>query len=106
MFKEARDRAPTIIFFDEIDAIASKREDVSGDVEKRIVAQLMALLDGLESRGQVIVAATNIPDSVDPALRRPGRFDREISVRVPDREGRLEILRIHTQTMPLAKMSI
>ncbi len=104
VFKEARDRAPTIIFFDEIDAIASKREDVSGDVEKRIVAQLMALLDGLESRGQVIVvAATNIPDSVDPALRRPGRFDREISVRVPDREGRLEILRIHTRTMPLAK---
>jgi transitional endoplasmic reticulum ATPase len=104
VFKEARDRAPTIIFFDEIDAIASKREDVSGDVEKRIVAQLMALLDGLESRGQVIVvAATNMPDAVDPALRRPGRFDREISVRVPDREGRLEILRIHTQTMPLAK---
>jgi transitional endoplasmic reticulum ATPase len=104
VFKEARDRAPTIIFFDEIDAIAAKREDVSGDVEKRIVAQLMALMDGLESRGQVIVvAATNIPDAVDPALRRPGRFDREISVRVPDREGRLEILRIHTQTMPLAK---
>ena len=104
VFKEARDRAPTIVFFDEIDAIASKREDVSGDVEKRIVAQLMALLDGLESRGQVIVvAATNIPDSVDPALRRPGRFDREISVRVPDREGRMEILRIHTQTMPLAR---
>lgn len=103
VFKEARDRAPAIIFFDEIDAIASKREDVSGDVEKRIVAQLMALMDGLESRGQVIVvAATNIPDSVDPALRRPGRFDREISVRVPDREGRLEILQIHTQTMPLA----
>jgi transitional endoplasmic reticulum ATPase len=104
VFKEARDRAPAIIFFDEIDAIASKREDVSGDVEKRIVAQLMALMDGLESRGQVIVvAATNIPDAVDPALRRPGRFDREISVRVPDREGRLEILRIHTHTMPLAK---
>ena len=104
VFKEARDRAPTIIFFDEIDAIASKREDVSGDVEKRIVAQLMALMDGLESRGQVIVvAATNIPDSVDPALRRPGRLDREISVRVPDREGRLEILRIHTRTMPLDK---
>ena len=104
VFKEARDRAPTIIFFDEIDAIASKREDVSGDVEKRIVAQLMALMDGLESRGQVIVvAATNIPDSVDPALRRPGRFDREISVRVPDREGRLEILRIHTRSMPMAR---
>jgi transitional endoplasmic reticulum ATPase len=104
VFKEARDRAPTIIFLDEIDAIASKREDVSGDVEKRIVAQLMALMDGLESRGQVIVvAATNIPDAVDPALRRPGRFDREISVRVPDREGRLEILQIHTRTMPLAK---
>jgi transitional endoplasmic reticulum ATPase len=104
VFKEARDRAPTIIFFDEIDAIAAKREDVSGDVEKRIVAQLMALMDGLESRGQVIVvAATNIPDAVDPALRRPGRFDREISVRVPDREGRLEILQIHTRSMPLAK---
>ncbi len=104
VFKEARDRAPTIIFFDEIDAIASKREDVSGDVEKRIVAQLMALMDGLESRGQVIVvAATNIPDAVDPALRRPGRFDREISMRVPDREGRLEILQIHTRTMPLAE---
>jgi len=104
VFKEARDRAPSIIFFDEIDAIASKREDVSGDVEKRIVAQLMALMDGLESRGQVIVvAATNIPDTVDPALRRPGRFDREISVRVPDREGRLEILHIHTRTMPLAR---
>ena len=104
VFKEARDRAPTIIFFDEIDAIASKREDVSGDVEKRIVAQLMALMDGLESRGQVIVvAATNIPDAFDPPLRRPGRFDREISVRVPDREGRLEILQIHTRTMPLAK---
>jgi transitional endoplasmic reticulum ATPase len=104
VFKEARDRAPSIIFFDEIDAIASKREDVSGDVEKRIVAQLMALMDGLESRGQVIVvAATNIPDSVDPALRRPGRFDREISVRVPDREGRLEILHIHTRTMPMAR---
>lgn len=104
VFKEARDRAPTIIFFDEIDAIAAKREDVSGDVEKRIVAQLMALMDGLESRGQVIVvAATNIPDAVDPALRRPGRFDREISVRVPDRDGRLEILQIHTRTMPLAK---
>jgi transitional endoplasmic reticulum ATPase len=104
VFKEARDRAPTIIFFDEIDAIASKREDVSGDVEKRIVAQLMALMDGLESRGQVIVvAATNIPDAVDPALRRPGRFDREISVRVPDREGRLEILHIHTRTMPMAR---
>jgi transitional endoplasmic reticulum ATPase len=104
VFKEARDRAPSIVFFDEIDAIASKREDVSGDVEKRIVAQLMALMDGLESRGQVIVvAATNIPDSVDPALRRPGRFDREISVRVPDREGRLEILRIHSRTMPLAR---
>lgn len=103
VFKEARDRSPTIIFFDEIDAIAAKREDVSGDVEKRIVAQLMALMDGLESRGQVIVvAATNIPDAVDPALRRPGRFDREISVRVPDREGRLEILQIHTRTMPLA----
>jgi transitional endoplasmic reticulum ATPase len=104
VFKEARDRAPTIVFFDEIDAIASKREDVSGDVEKRIVAQLMALMDGLESRGQVIVvAATNIPDAVDPALRRPGRFDREISVRVPDRDGRLEILQIHTHSMPLAK---
>ena len=101
VFKEARDRAPTIIFFDEIDAIASKREDVSGDVEKRIVAQLMALLDGLESRGQVIVvAATNIPDSVDPALRRPGRFDREISVQVPDRETPRDFADSHPDNAP------
>ncbi|MBI3964547.1 MAG: CDC48 family AAA ATPase [Chloroflexi bacterium] len=102
VFQEARDRAPTIIFFDEVDAIAPKREDVYGEVEKRVVAQLMALMDGLESRGQVLViAATNIPDSLDPALRRPGRFDREIHVRVPDSDGRLEILRIHAGTMPL-----
>lgn len=103
LFQEARDHAPSIIFFDEIDAIAPKREDVFGEVEKRVVAQLMALMDGLESRGQVVViAATNIPDALDPALRRPGRFDREIRIRVPDRQGRLEILRIHTRDMPLA----
>jgi transitional endoplasmic reticulum ATPase len=102
LFQEARDHAPSIVFFDEIDAIAPKREDVFGEVEKRVVAQLMALMDGLESRGQVVViAATNIPDALDPALRRPGRFDREIRIRVPDKQGRLEILRIHTRDMPL-----
>ncbi|MBI4505915.1 MAG: CDC48 family AAA ATPase [Chloroflexi bacterium] len=103
LFQEARDHAPSVVFLDEIDAIAPKREDVFGEVEKRVVAQLMALMDGLESRGQVVViAATNIPDALDPALRRPGRFDREIRIRVPDRQGRLEILRIHSRDMPLA----
>ncbi|OGO05767.1 MAG: AAA family ATPase [Chloroflexi bacterium RBG_13_56_8] len=105
IFEEARRRAPAIIFIDEIDAIAPKREEMSGDrqVERRVVAQLLALMDGLESRGQVIViAATNIPNTLDPALRRPGRFDREIVIGVPDRDGRREILEIHTRGMPLA----
>ncbi len=102
IFKEAQENAPSIIFIDEIDAIAPKREDVTGEVERRIVAQLLASMDGLESRGQVIViGATNRPDALDPALRRPGRFDREIEIGVPDRNGRLEILQIHTRNMPL-----
>jgi len=105
IFEEARRHAPAIIFIDEIDAIAPKREEMSGDrqVERRVVAQLLALMDGLESRGDVIViAATNIPNTLDPALRRPGRFDREIVIGVPDRDGRREILEIHTRGMPLA----
>mgnify|MGYP001109540748 FL=1 len=102
IFKEAREKAPSIIFIDEIDAIAPKREEVFGDVEKRVVAQLLALMDGLTERGNVIViGATNRPESVDPALRRPGRFDREIEIGVPNAEGRLEILQIHTRVMPL-----
>lgn len=102
IFETARSRAPSIIFLDEIDAIAPRREEVHGEVEKRVVAQLLALMDGLESRGQVVViAATNIPNSLDPALRRPGRFDREIAISIPDRQGRLEILQIHTRGMPL-----
>jgi transitional endoplasmic reticulum ATPase len=103
-FEEAEQNAPSIIFFDEIDAIATKREETKGDVEKRVVAQLLGLMDGLKSRGKVIViAATNMPNLIDPALRRPGRFDREIEIGVPDKEGRLEILKIHTRNMPLAK---
>ncbi len=103
-FEEAEQNAPSIIFFDEIDAIATKREETRGDVEKRVVAQLLGLMDGLKSRGKVIViAATNMPNSLDIALRRPGRFDREIEIGVPDKEGRLEILKIHTRNMPLAK---
>lgn len=105
MFEEARRRAPAIIFIDEIDAIAPRREDLSGDrqVERRVVAQLLALMDGLESRGDVIViAATNLPNSLDPALRRPGRFDREITINVPDKDARREILDIHTRGMPLS----
>jgi transitional endoplasmic reticulum ATPase len=104
IFEEASRRAPAIIFIDEIDAIAPKREEMSGDrqVERRVVAQLLALMDGLESRGHVIVvAATNIPNTLDPALRRPGRFDREIAIGVPDKDGRREILDIHTRGMPL-----
>ena len=104
IFKEAKDNSPSIIFIDEIDAIAPKREEVYGDVEKRVVAQLLALMDGLTERGNVIVlGATNRPESVDPALRRPGRFDREVEISVPNDEGRLEILQIHTRGMPLAK---
>ncbi len=104
IFAEAEENAPTIIFIDEIDAIAPKREEVVGEVEKRIVSQLLTLMDGLKSRGQVIViGATNRPNSIDPALRRPGRFDREIEIGVPDKKGRKEILQIHTRGMPLAK---
>ncbi len=102
IFEKAQENAPAIIFLDEIDAIAPKREKTEGEVEKRVVAQLLALMDGLESRGQVVViGATNIPNALDPALRRPGRFDREISVGVPDERGRLEILKIHSRKMPL-----
>ena len=104
IFKEAKDNSPSIIFIDEIDAIAPKREEVYGDVEKRVVAQLLALMDGLTERGNVVVlGATNRPDSVDPALRRPGRFDREMEISVPNADGRLEILQIHTRGMPLGK---
>ena len=105
IFEEAQQHAPAIIFIDEIDAIAPKREDMGGEkqVEKRVVAQLLSLMDGLESRGKVIViGATNIPNSIDPALRRPGRFDREISISIPDKKGRLEILHIHTRGIPLS----
>lgn len=102
IFKEAKDSGPSIIFIDEIDAIAPKREEAFGDVEKRVVAQLLSLMDGMSERGNVIVlGATNRPESIDPALRRPGRFDREIEVAVPNVEGRLEILQIHTRGMPL-----
>ena len=104
IFKEAKDKSPSIIFIDEIDAIAPKREEAYGDVEKRVVAQLLALMDGLTDRGNVIVlGATNRPDSVDPALRRPGRFDREVEISVPNVDERLEILQIHTRGMPIAE---
>ncbi|MBI4770543.1 MAG: CDC48 family AAA ATPase [Chloroflexi bacterium] len=106
IFEDARRKAPAIIFIDEVDAIAPKREEMSGDrqVERRVVAQLLALMDGLEARGNVIViAATNIPNTLDPALRRPGRFDREIAISVPDKDGRQEIMEIHSRGMPLAK---
>jgi len=101
-FQEAEDNAPSIIFIDEIDAIAPRREEVTGEVERRVVAQILSLMDGLKERGKVIVVgATNRPDALDPALRRPGRFDREIGLRVPDKDGRCEILQIHTRGMPL-----
>lgn len=106
VFEEAQAHAPSIIFIDEIDAIAPKREEMGGEkqVERRVVAQLLALMDGLESRGQIVViGATNIPNTLDPALRRPGRFDREIAIPIPDRKGRLEILNIHTRGMPLSE---
>jgi len=103
IFKEAKDNSPSIIFIDEIDAIAPKREEAYGDVEKRVVAQLLALMDGLTERGNVIVlGASNRPDSIDPALRRPGRFDREMEISVPNADGRLDILHIHTRGMPLS----
>ena len=104
IFKEAKDNSPSIIFIDEIDAIAPKREEAYGDVEKRVVAQLLALMDGLNDRGNVIVlGATNRPDSVDPALRRPGRFDREFEISVPNEDERLDILLIHTRGMPVSE---
>ena len=102
IFNQAEENSPSIIFIDEIDSIAPKRDEVSGEVEKRIVSQLLTLMDGMKSRGKVVViAATNRPDSIDPALRRPGRFDREIEIGIPDEEGRNEILSIHTRGMPI-----
>jgi transitional endoplasmic reticulum ATPase len=104
VFQQAEQNAPSIIFIDEIDSIAPKREEVSGEVERRIVAQLLSLMDGMSTRGKVVViGATNRINAIDPALRRPGRFDREIEIGVPDRNGRLEILQIHTRGMPIAK---
>ena len=104
VFKQAQENAPSIIFIDEIDSIAPKREEVTGEVEKRVTSQLLSLMDGLQSRGKVVVmGATNRPNAIDPALRRPGRFDREIEIGVPDRDGRLEVLEIHTRGMPLAE---
>ncbi len=104
IFKEAVENAPSIIFIDEIDSIAPKREEVHGEVERRVVAQLLALMDGLEERGKVVViGATNRINAIDPALRRPGRFDREIEIGIPDKKGRREILEIHTRGMPLSK---
>jgi transitional endoplasmic reticulum ATPase len=104
VFKQAEENAPSIIFIDELDSIAPKRDEVTGEVERRVVAQLLALMDGLQGRGKVVViGATNRPNALDPALRRPGRFDREIEIGIPDRDGRHEILQIHTRGMPLAK---
>ena len=102
IFKEAREKSPSIIFIDEIDSIAPKREEVTGEVERRVVSQMLSLMDGLEARGKVIViSATNRPNAIDPALRRPGRFDREIEIKVPDKKGRGDILAIHSRNMPL-----
>jgi len=102
IFQEAEKNAPSIIFIDEIDAIAPKREDVQGEVERRVVSQLLTMMDGLQARGKVVViGATNRPNSIDPALRRPGRFDREVEISVPDKQGRLSILKIHTRNMPM-----
>ena len=104
IFTQAEENSPSIVFIDEIDSIAPKRDEVSGEVEKRIVSQLLTLMDGMKSRGKVVViAATNRPDSIDPALRRPGRFDREIEIGIPDDEGRFDILSIHTRGMPIDK---
>ncbi len=101
-FEDAEKNAPSIIFIDEVDAIAAKREEVHGEVERRVVAQLLATMDGLKSRGKVVViAATNIPNQLDPALRRPGRFDREVEIGIPGKPGRMDILKIHTRNMPL-----
>jgi len=104
IFDEAEKNSPSIVFIDEIDAIAPKREDTGGEVERRVVSQLLTMMDGLQSRGKVVViGATNRPNAIDPALRRPGRFDREVEISVPDKEGRLQILKIHTRGMPLTK---
>ncbi|MFA7707594.1 MAG: CDC48 family AAA ATPase [Candidatus Pacearchaeota archaeon] len=104
IFEEAEKNAPSIIFIDELDAIAPKREDVQGEVERRVVSQLLTMMDGLQARGKVVViGATNRPNAIDAALRRPGRFDREVEIRAPDKEGRLQILKIHTRGMPLTK---
>ncbi|MDE1763087.1 MAG: CDC48 family AAA ATPase [Thaumarchaeota archaeon] len=102
LFRQAEENSPSIVFIDEIDSIAPKREEVTGEVEKRIVSQLLTLMDGMKSRGKIVViAATNRPDSIDPALRRPGRFDREIEIGIPDERGRKDILDIHTRGMPI-----
>ena len=107
IFQKAQENAPGIIFIDELDAIAPKREEVTGEVERRVVAQLLAVMDGLEGRGNVIViGATNVPGMLDPALRRPGRFDREVEIGVPDKKGRFEILQIHTRGMPLKDVDL
>jgi len=107
IFEDAEKKAPSIVFIDEIDAIASKREESYGEVEKRIVAQLLATMDGMKTRGKVVViAATNRPNAIDPALRRPGRFDREIVIGVPSKKGRLSILKIHTRNMPLKEVTL
>lgn len=104
IFKEAREKSPSIIFIDEIDSIAPKREEVTGEVERRVVSQMLSLMDGLEARGKVIViSATNRPNAIDPALRRPGRFDREIEIKVPNKKGRKDILTIHMRNMPLSE---
>jgi transitional endoplasmic reticulum ATPase len=104
IFQKAQETSPSIIFIDEMDAIAPKREEVTGEVERRVVAQLLSLMDGMGSRGNIIViGATNRPNAIDPALRRPGRFDREIEIGVPDKAGRYEVLQIHTRNMPLAE---
>ena len=107
IFKEAEEKAPSIIFIDEIDAIAPKRENIHGETEKRIVAQLLTLMDGMSNRGDVVViGATNMPEAIDPALRRPGRFDRELEISIPDKESRKEILQVHIRGMPLQKVNL
>ena len=104
IFDDASDNAPAIIFIDEIDSICPKREDVSGEVERRVVAQMLTLMDGMQGRDNVVViGATNRRDALDPALRRPGRFDREIEIGVPDRDGRSEIMDVHTRQMPMSE---
>jgi len=104
IFEQAEKNAPSIIFIDEIDSLAPKREDSFGEVERRVVSQLLTMMDGLKNRGRIVViGATNRPNALDEALRRPGRFDREISINVPDKAGRLSVLKIHTRNMPITK---